>query len=86
MIGRIVGRQEAMRVSRVAHGLVEIDHGIEMSARANPRVDGFAIALSQCVMVISGPDEWRKRPTINAQAMRMGAQHNLLVSGGHSRH
>ena len=43
MIAAVIGRQQAIRLAGIPHHLVKIDHRIEVTWRANPRIDRLSI-------------------------------------------
>src|ERR1041384_2304157 len=38
MVAAVIGRKDARGLARVAHGRVEVDHAVELTARTNPSV------------------------------------------------
>jgi len=43
MVAAVECRQQLRRVVRIAHHLVEIDHGVEFAAGANPGINGLTL-------------------------------------------
>src|SRR5581483_4990375 len=80
MIARIICRQQAFGMLRIAHDLVEIDHGVKMPGGANPIIDGSPVSLVGGGRMIVGRTSKRQDGSADHfDVISVRARHNLLV-------
>ena len=83
MIARVKCGFQSLRVLGIARDPVKINDCVEVSWRANPCIDSFAICLRcRARMVISRADERQNRCPKYLDAVRVSAHNHLLVRRG----
>src|SRR5215470_10969504 len=83
VIAHVVGGVDIPGVGRVADRLVEVEHGVELVAVADPGVDLLAGRLPVAVRVVVGvvAPEGRDRRAVHADPLGVRPGDDLLVGG-----
>src|SRR6266487_786026 len=81
----VKGWQELLRVTRVAHGRVEVDHPVEFAARPDELVHLHAprVGLRSTVQVECGASTWRNGRANDREPVIVHAADDLTHSGDH---
>ena len=82
VISAIVCRQQLIRVLRIAHGRIEVYHGIEVSRRANPIIHCLPVSLAQRTgMIVIRSHIGRDRRAKDSQPVCVGPRNDLPIGG-----
>jgi hypothetical protein len=72
--------QQAIRTSRIAHDLVEVNYRIKMARHTNPFVDSLTVRFTLGLrMIKAGAGERQNCSASNLDSVSMSASDNLLI-------
>src|SRR5258705_1696911 len=81
MVAAVECRKQLRRIVWIAHHLVEIDHGVEFAAGANPGIDGLTLDLMRWAEVRGAHIvERRQGGAVDANAAAVGAGNQLAIA------
>jgi len=87
MIPAVQLRLQPVRLLRIAHRPIEVDHRVEVSRRPDPRVHRLPVGLVRCVrMVVVRAHVGRDGPANRFDPVLVRLLHHLLVAGLDSFH